>query len=128
MSLPWVSRARYDMDVHFARFERDTARVSDEMARHNLAEMHRMYDSLFASYHSLKAAGAVVVPEPFTPVSIQPAEPDPLKALIHAKSGQDFRLRAMMLRQLAEDQAADVPPEEIEKRIREGITSDGVPA
>lgn len=92
----------------------------------------RRYDELLQTVLAMKAKGAEVVPVAagvVTPPEALAREPDHLRALIADVCGPDLRKRGMMLRQLTIDRAAGVPPEDIERAIRSGISSDdGVPA
>ncbi len=114
MSLPWVSREAFDAldkawhELHFADLQR--------------------YDALLEKYHALKLQGAFI-PEPAVQHTPRGPEPkDELKALIAAQAGTDLRRRGMMLRQLRQDRADGVSPEEIRRSIENGVQSDGVSA
>lgn len=96
-----------------------------------LVTERRRYDELLQTVLAMKAKGAEVVPvadSVVVPAPAKPIETDELKVLIHERCGTNVGMRAMMLRQLAVDRAADVPEDQIRKAIAEGVSSDGVPA
>lgn len=139
MSLPFVSRARYELLEHNSRQIVGQLRADLAASEANVGEWQRLheqerrrYDELLQTVLAMKAKGAEVVPVATgvvtPPETLQPAEPDELRALIGDLCGSDTRKRGMMLRQLAADRAAGVKDEDIEQSIRTGISSDGVPA
>ena len=124
MSLPWVSREEYNVlkGIYDDAMERWTD------ARNDLLTERKRYDELLEKYHALKLQGAEPVP-PAAQYASRPPEPDDeLKALIAEHSGGDIRKRYIMLRQLKQDRADGVSPEEIRRSIESGVQAEGVPA
>ena len=122
MSWPFVSRVTHTLRV--AELKADIA-VADARLDHALTgwkQADEKYAELLALYHALKVQGATLPPPP----AVQ-RERDPLVELIHAKSGDNLRLRAMMLRQLATDRKANVPEAEIRHAIENGTPAEGLP-
>jgi hypothetical protein len=124
MSLPWVSREHYDLLSH--NYEQAWVQIR---AERTIAETR--YDALLEKYHALKLQGAEAPPTiADLPLGVSRG-PDPdaeLKLLIAEQAGTDLRRRGMMLRQLRQDRADGVSPEEIRRSIERGVQSDGIPA
>jgi hypothetical protein len=103
---------------------------------HNYNKLHEIvreheterYDKLLNMYHALRLQGAVAPPPEvqYTPIKSEPF--DELRVLIAETAGGDLRKRGLMLRQLRQDRADGVSPEEIRRAIENGVQSDGVPA
>jgi hypothetical protein len=122
MSLPWVSRLAFEAVVnHAASLIKENDRLSVR------------FDSLLEKYHALKLQGAEA-PPPIVPVQVAAPRDeafwgvDEMKTLIAEQAGTDLRRRAIMLRQLKQDRADGVSPEEIRRSIENGVQSDGIPA
>jgi hypothetical protein len=114
---PWVSREAFDEVIRTMAYHQQAVNVANER-----------YDALLEKYHALKLQGAEA-PPPVTQYPPRTAEPDDeLKALIAEQAGGDLRRRAIILRQLRQDRADGVSPEEIRRQIEQGIQADGVPA
>lgn len=117
MSLPWVSREAFDAVVKTA------AVLMKENDRLSVR-----YDALLEKYHALKLQGAEPLPPVVAYAAKTPAPEEELTALIAAQAGTDLRRRGMMLRQLRQDRADGVSPDEIRRSIENGVQNDGVPA
>lgn len=118
MKLPWISRHDYDLVTTQLTASRDASiRYIDAL----VAELRRAddrFNTLFASYHSLKLQGfSEATPQIVPP----PPTPDPVMDAINAVSaGKDAKVRAGMIRQAARDKKAGLDPEEIVARIYRG--------
>lgn len=129
--LPWVSRARLELLEHNSRELIGQLRTALAVAEARTAAAEAREQTWSDRYHLLKVAGPVEVQKPVDkpvdPAPRQAVEADPLKALIHAKAGDDSRKRGMMLRQLAVDRATGMNEDDIRSAIENGVSSDGVP-
>lgn len=86
------------------------------------------YDALLDKYHALKVSGATI-PEPVRPVERK--EPDALVQTINVLSAGKPGLRAMMMKQLAQDRANPLLDDaDILQRIQSGMPmyEEGIPA
>lgn len=121
MKGPWVSRA------HLESVEREAAQWKAAYER----ERDR-YEAAMARLLGEKSYAQLPRGTMETDVAVAPrmltASPDALSLLIDERAGTDLRKRAMMLRQLRADRAANVDDEEIRQRIENGEESSGVPA
>lgn len=106
--------------------------IAHAEARQERSIADARYDALLEKYQALKVAGAVEAPKP--PAFVEAAtvtqrlKDDPMLPLIANRSGGNLRLRAMMLRQLEADRAANVSDADIEAGILNGVPGSGVPA
>lgn len=130
MKLPWVSRESAERLI---AYHEQNAEGWKELFRIEAAKTHALNERIL----SLKMTGAVEPPvQPIgrdaagqvTPNSLHGAKSDELRDLIDVKAGGDLRRRSMMLAQLKRDRADGVSEEAIERQIRDGVQSEGVPS
>lgn len=130
MNWPWVSRVALERAIN-ASYDANARAIEADAraaaAAELLASERRRYDSLLDKFTALRVAGAVPEPKAVEAAPIGPLAADPLRALIHERAGSDYRLRAMMLRQLEADRRDGVDEDAITARIEMGVQADGVP-
>jgi hypothetical protein len=119
-----ISRKQYDALCEAVRV---LGAVCEDYKGHMKTERAR-YDALIEKYHALKLQGAESVPPVVQYTPIVREKDDELKLLIADQAGGDLRKRGLMLRQLAQDRADGVSPEEIRRSIEQGVQAEGVPA
>lgn len=136
MKWPWVSRDSAERMIAFHQADAASWKLELELAL-GRAAVDIAYErdknaELTERLLSLKMAGAVEVPQPagvaFHPGMEGQYKPDEMRELIHARAGSNYRMRNMMLSQLAADRAANVSDDAIRDAILNGVPSDGVPA
>ncbi len=92
-----------------------------------VADLRADYATLLDKFTALRVQGAVTDSADVPRGTLPEVPVDPLATLIDARCGNNLRLRALMLRQLAVDRAAGVNPDDIEAAIQNGYPGDGVP-
>lgn len=113
----------------FGRGESERDRTIREL-RDMLAVERERNERLTEKLLSLKQAGAVEAPpaQTFPPgYPLTTPAVDEAKLLIYERTGTDYRLRRMMLRQLEIDRQAKRSEEQIMAEIQAGVQTDGVP-
>lgn len=132
---PFVSRAEMEREVARAIQTNEMFIADREKAETRLALVEKVLDyeqrrnaELVDRLLSLKlVGGAVEVPKADVQHVAIVSPPDELRDLIHSQCGSDLRKRGLMLAQLRRDRADGVDAEEIQRRIEQGVQSDGVP-
>lgn len=126
MKWPLVSRAKHEQEVNSlvainTQVHRSMAHRDGEVTQ-LLAERvstEARYAELLSKYHSLKLQGFTETPPPAAAPVTPPVDPV-MQAVNAASAGKDAKVRRAMLRQVGIDRKADLPDEEIIRRIQLG--------
>lgn len=111
MKWPWVPRGDLVVAQLQARIWEDNWNVE----RKRVAQLENL----------LYGTKEPVAPE--QPAPLPPKKEDEARTLIHEMCGKDLKKRALMLKQLKADRAANVSEDKIIEAIQQGVQPEGVP-